>query len=136
MKKIALLTLPFCLAACEGQENSAAEETPDVSVTDAGMSMAADGAPPAGMYRAVGDDGSVLIEDLREDGTYTFSDEEGAVIEEGAYIQKSPTIICFTANTQGAVEICYADAIGDDGVWRTTDPNTGVVSVIERIDVD
>ncbi|MEM7703422.1 MAG: hypothetical protein AAF251_15900 [Pseudomonadota bacterium] len=100
------------------------------------MALAADGAPPAGMYRAMGDDGSVLIEDLREDGTYAFSDEEGAVIEEGTYIQKSPNDICFTADAQGAEEICYADAIGDDGVWRTTDPNTGVVSVVERIDTE
>lgn len=98
--------------------------------------MAADGAPPAGMYRATGEDGSILIEELREDGTYVFSDEAGAVIEEGVYIQKSPTNICFTADTQDAEENCYADAMGDDGVWRTTDPNTGIVSVIERIDPD
>jgi len=136
MKKLVVLALPVCIAACDGPATPELTEATQATTLENKMAMAADGAPPVGLYRAVGEDGSVLIEELREDGTYVFSDENGGVIEEGAYMQKSPTNICFTADTQGAEEICYADAIGDDGVWRTTDPNTGVVSVIERIDAD
>lgn len=136
MKKLVILALPFCMAACDGPATLELTETTQAAALEDKMAMAADGAPPAGMYRAVGEDGSVLIEELREDGTYAFSDENGAVIEKGAYIQKSSTNICFTADTQDAKQICYADAMGDDGVWRTTDPNTGLVSVIERIDAD
>ncbi|MEM6584923.1 MAG: hypothetical protein AAF692_04145 [Pseudomonadota bacterium] len=97
-------------------------------------SMAADGKPAEGFYRAVDETGFVLIEELREDGTYLFTDADGNFIEEGTYVQKTPQLPCFTPNAREAVEKCYFDEIGADGIWRTTDPDTGVVSVIERIE--
>ena len=131
--------IPFAallaLAAC------APETTPDEIVSESAPDsdapvMAADGGTPEGRYRAVDETGAVLIEELRPDGTYTFTDEEGTVLEEGDYVQKSSAELCFTALTEGAVEKCYAEEIGEDGVWRTTDPETGAVAVIERIDAE
>ena len=121
---VAVLSLTAC--AAEESASPAAAEMP---------ARAADGAEPDGLYRAVDETGLVLIEELNADGTYVFKDEANAVLEEGTYIQKSPAELCFTANSEGASEKCYDEAIGDDGVWRSTDRETGVAAVIERITV-
>ncbi len=124
----ALIGLGACGAAPSDKnaERSASES--------AAQAIAVDGAPAVGRYRAVSEvSGLVLIEDLRADGTYTFSDEDGNVLEEGVYEQSTPELPCFTANMPGAVQKCYEDTLGEDGVWRTIDPDTGEVSVIERI---
>ncbi|MEM1050654.1 MAG: hypothetical protein AAGI28_01030 [Pseudomonadota bacterium] len=97
-------------------------------------SLAADGGPTEGRYRATDEDGLVLIEELRRDGSYSFSDKDGVVIEEGRYTQKSQAELCFTASAEGAAEKCYQEEFGQDGVWRSTDPETNAVAVIERID--
>ncbi|MEM7666887.1 MAG: hypothetical protein AAF250_13600 [Pseudomonadota bacterium] len=118
------------LVGCGSEASTAAlpEEIPAGSV-------AADGAPPEGQYRAVDEEtGFVLIEELRADGTYTFADIDGNLLEQGTYLQKTPERLCFTADTELAQENCYEEAVGKDGVWRTTDPDTGAVSVVERID--
>lgn len=96
--------------------------------------LAADGKPAPGRYRAVDETGFILIEELREDGTYLFTDANGNSIEEGTYVQKTPQLPCLTPKGEGAAEKCYLDEMGEDGVWRTTDPDTGVVAVIERIE--
>ena len=122
------------LAACGGEmeEEVGAASVSDIAEPEA--SMAADGKPAEGFYRAVDETGFVLIEELREDGAYLFTDADGNTIEEGTYVQKTPQLPCFTPNGEGAVEKCYIDEMGEDGIWRTTDPDTGVVSVIERIE--
>ncbi len=130
---LAALTLSACSAG-QGGNGEVAPETAEPSTPVS--SMAADGKPPAGFYRAVDETGFVLIEELREDGTYLFADADGNLIEEGTYVQKTPQLPCFTSNADGAIEKCYLDEIGEDGIWRTTDPDTGVVSVIERMDPD
>ena len=134
MRNFAIAIACTALVACNTGAGDSAES--EQAAPDAAPVMAADGALPEGRYRAVSESGVVLIEELRADGTYAFSDEAGAVFEEGTYEQRSPERLCFIASTQGAEEICYAEEIGDDGVWRTTDPNTGEVSVVERIDAE
>lgn len=131
------LTATILLVACaDGDASGEAVSDAASDYTSASdIALAVDGKPAVGKYRAVSEDsGSVLLEDLRDDGTYTFTDEGGTVLEEGTYEQLVPERPCFTANTEGSVQKCYQDLIGEDGVWRTIDPDTGEVSVIERID--
>ncbi|MEL1251577.1 hypothetical protein [Aurantiacibacter gilvus] len=121
----------MALLACAAEpEADSAAEVP----AEAPAVTAADGGPSAGLYHAIDENGAVLIEELRPDGTYAFRDEDGTVIEEGTYEQKSSAELCFTAAAEGAPQMCYAEEVGDDGVWRSTDPVTGGVYVIERIE--
>ena len=132
MRKLGLSTVCIALAACNSGAGEPAES--ELAVAPVEQVMAADGAPPEGQYRAVSEDtGFVLLEELREDGTYAFTGTDGALIEEGSYEQKTPQELCFTPDADDAVEKCYAEEIGADGVWRTTDPDTGEVSVVERL---
>jgi hypothetical protein len=97
-------------------------------------SLAADGKPSAGNYRATDAEGDMLYEELRPDGTYRFTTRNGVTLEEGRWEQKSPALLCFTANRETADEVCYREEIGPDGVWRSTDPNTGAISEIVRLE--
>jgi len=132
MKNTAMAIACLTLAAC-GQE-PAIESSIDEAVNEATPALAADGGPSVGQYRATDDSGMVLMEELRADGTYTFSGEGGVIIEEGRYDQKTPAQLCFTANADDAVEKCYDEEVGEDGIWRTTDPDTGVIAVVERLE--
>lgn len=132
MKRFVLVSTMLIVSACGQAE---VLDNPVEAVVEEAMPMlAADGKPAPGRYRAVDETGFVLIEELREDGTYLFTDGDGNLVEEGTYVQKTPQLPCFTPNTDRAVEKCYNDELGEDGVWRTTDPDTGVVAVIERVD--
>lgn len=122
------------LAACGAETGVQVDDAPVSNPAELEASLAADGQPAEGFYRAVDETGFVLIEELRNDGTYVFTDADGKLIEEGTYVQKTPQLPCFTPKAEGAVEKCHLDEIGEDGVWRTTDPDTGIVSVIERIE--
>lgn len=124
---IACLLLAGCGA--EPQTDGKQDSPAQVSAT----SMAADGGPPAGLYRATDKAGEFIIEELRADGTYEFRSGDGAIIGQGSYEQKSRTELCFTSSAEGASEKCYSEAIGEDGVWRSIDPETNEVSVIERM---
>lgn len=122
------------LAACGAKRGVKVDDPPVSNTAELEASLAADGRPAEGFYRAVDETGLVLIEELRSDGTYVFTDADGELIEEGTYVQKTPQLPCFTPKAERAVEKCYMDEVGEDGVWRTTDPDTGIVSVIERIE--
>ncbi|MEP0391649.1 MAG: hypothetical protein ABJ205_04160 [Erythrobacter sp.] len=131
MRHIAIAAAFIALTACSNGTGEPADvQTEEPSP---GPVMAADGAPPEGRYRATSDTGVVLLEDLRPDGTYIFTDEAGEIAEEGRFEQKSPETPCFTPDVEGAKEKCYVDAIGEDSIWRTTDPDTSEVWVLERI---
>lgn len=133
MVVLACVTLAACQVSEGGGDAVSPADTANENVV-AGQTLAADGLSPEGRYRAVSEaSGVVLIEELRTDGTYTFFDENGQSVEEGTFEQKTPELPCFTPNTDGAVQKCYNDMIGDDGIWRTTDPDTGEVFVLERI---
>lgn len=74
-----------------------------------------------------------MIEELRSDGTYVFRDGDSAIIEEGRYEQKSQKKLCFTASAEGAPKKCYSESMGEDRLWRSIDPETNAVFVIERV---
>ncbi|MEO0699941.1 MAG: hypothetical protein AAFY81_09550, partial [Pseudomonadota bacterium] len=88
----------------------------------------------AGFYRADDEDGATVIEELRADGTFVFTDPDGILIVEGTYVQNSPELLCFTASAEDAVEDCWNDSIDENGVWRSVNQETGIRSVITRID--
>ena len=120
------------LGACG--EGGPVDEAAERIVDDAMPMLAADGNPAPGRYRAISeDDGTLIYEELKPDGTYRFSDSAAISLEEGRWEQKSPETLCFTANRETANEVCYREEIGEDGVWRSTHPETGAVSRIERI---
>ena len=119
------------IAGCaETPQNAAETSMPDNSSLQL---SAADGGPSYGRYRATDAKGEILIEELQPDGSYTFRSADGTVIEEGNFEQKSQSELCFTADTDGAAETCYDEAVGDDGIWRSTD-ESGAVYKIERLD--
>lgn len=134
MKRITIAGAFIALSACGAYTGTVEPEQEQSEQLTTAPVMAADGAPPEGFYRATSDTGVVLFEELGVDGTYSFTDEAGEVVEEGAFEQKSPESPCFTSNAEGAATKCYTDEIGEDGIWRTTDPDTGEVWVLERID--
>ena len=132
-----LVFLPL-IACSQGEPDAGAQPTQTTELVELEhRGTAADGMPSEGQYRAISEEtGSVLIENLRADGTYTFSAEDGTIVEEGEYDQQSPELICFMPNIEDAVTKCYSDAIGEDGIWRTTDPDTGEVFTLERIGIE
>jgi len=115
--------------AAEPQTDSERDSPAQLPAT----SMAADGGPTVGLFRATDEAGEILIEELRSDGTYVFLGEDGAIIEEGSYEQKSQEELCFTAGAEGASEKCYSESVDEDGVWRSADPETNAVFIIERM---
>lgn len=135
MRMAMIAALAVTVAGCSGAPNDAGGkvegnegDSPVLAET-----IAADGNPSPGLYRATADDGSILIEELLEDGSYTFRDSEGTLLEAGQWKQKSPEELCFTADAEGADEVCYDEEMGEDGVWRSTDPKSGIVAIIERL---
>lgn len=125
-------TALLMLAGCGAEPAADGEQEAPAQVDEA--SLAADGGPSAGRYRATDEAGAILIEELRPDGTYAFSTEDGEIIEEGTYEQKSQDELCFTASAPGAPEMCYAETLGEDGIWRSVEPETDAVFVIERLE--
>jgi len=130
MKRFSVIVaVVVALCGCGDGANEPAADAPKSAT------LAADGKPSAGHYRATDAEGDVLFEQLRPDGTYRFADRSGVTLEEGRWEQKSPALLCFTADRETADEICYREEIGPDGVWRSTDPNTGAIAEIERVEI-
>jgi hypothetical protein len=132
MKKILLLSAVTALAAC-----SPAETTDEVAASTEATEVvaeltAADGGPSIGMFKVTSADGSVAMEEIRADGTYTAM-TDGEEPETGKWEQKSPESFCSTPDVEGAVQKCYAETIDETGVWTSADPDDGEVSTIERV---
>lgn len=133
MQKFIVLITIVMLAACTPATEQAAE-TPEIEVQPSPAPTAADGGPSAGLYRATDASGSVLIEELKPDGTYIFTNEARTVLEQGQWVQKSPAELCFTANTKAAPETCYREEVRPDGIWVSTRAGTQDTATIERIE--
>ncbi|MFZ9396098.1 MAG: hypothetical protein ACO25F_08580 [Erythrobacter sp.] len=125
MQKIILLTSILALAACakpaEEAPAPAAEETASAAPT------AVDGGPVAGTYNVEGPDGAASVWALAEDGTFTLT-AEGVDPVTGTYTSEGDTF-CADPEGEEAAEVCYKQAIGDDGTWTSTDPDGGVSKV-------
>jgi len=134
MKKIALVAAFAAISAC-----SQPAETPDTAATaeptaeaTPAEAMAADGGPGYGKFKITEEDGTVLTDDVRADGTYTTTDAAGKEVDSGTWVQK-PGEYCVTKNTEGAVEECYPEKIDEKGVWVSSDPKTGKSVTVERL---
>lgn len=127
MKKIIAVAVLATIAAC-----SKPEPAPEPVATEeaAAEVMAADGGPAYGMFKVTLADGTVMMEDVREDGTFTSTSPTGEVTT-GTWVQK-PGEYCTTNDEEGATERCHPEKIDENGVWVSTDPE-GNTAVVERV---
>lgn len=119
------------LAACSAGEADAPAEAE--APAEAAVPMAADGQPTAGTYRVTNAEGATSTEVLLEDGTFTSTAADGTETT-GTWEQKTPAIFCVTMNEEGAEQACYDEAVDEDGVWTSTNPEDGATSIVERIE--
>jgi hypothetical protein len=135
MKKLIVLAGVAALAACAEPATTETSEVPTDAMAEAPVApaevMAADGMSPVGSYRITEPDGSVMTEELRADGTFTNTAADGQV-RTGTWVQKSPAQFCSTV--EGEAEKCYAEGVDAEGVWTSKDPESGEVSIIERVE--
>ena len=129
MKKFIALAAVAALAACTQQEAASEEEVEEVA--EAGP-IAADGLPTPGTYRVTTAEGELVIEEVREDGTYTATMADGTT-ENGTWSQPSPDKYCSVSDEEGAEETCNDEKIDESGVWVSTNPDTGGTAVVERV---
>ena len=136
-----------CVAALSVAAAGCSQETaePETEATMAAeapatpeMVMAADGQPTPGMYRITAEDGSILMEDLKADGTFVETTEAGEVTQTGRWVQKSPEQFCTTIDEQYVSEEspggeqCHTEAVDADGTCTSTNPRGETVTV-ERV---
>ena len=135
MKKImlvaALATVTACSETAPDAEPAATEEVAAADPAAPAEVMAADGQSPVGSYKITLEDGSVMTEELKADGTYA-SMKDGKVVETGKWNQKTPEQYCYTKDEEGAVEECNVEGLDANGVWTSKDPEGNVVTV-ERV---
>lgn len=146
MKHIVLMAALASLAACSETEEAAADAPEEIAAAPAdtelamAQPMAADGQPVPGRYRITTGDGMVFMEDVNADGTYTQTDESGAVVETGRWNQRSPAEYCYTPDEQyvdedtPAGERCNTEGVDAAGVWTSTDPD-GRSATVERVTI-
>jgi hypothetical protein len=132
MKRILIAAACASLAACSPAETTDEAAAPAETAEVATEVTAADGGPPYGMFKVTQADGTVSMEEVREDGTYT-SKVEGEEPTTGKWQQTTSDAYCTTSDEEGAVEKCYAETVDEKGIWTSTDPDDGKVSTIERV---
>ena len=132
MKKIAIVAA-LAVAACSepATEEPVAEEEVVVEEPAAEIQLAADGQPAPGMYEVTLENGDIITETVNEDGTYTWTSSTGES-GSGTWRTDGPNVWCTTE--EGEEESCNDEVVGEDGVWTSTDQETGEVATIARID--
>ena len=130
MKKIIGVAAIAAIAACSPAETEAEPEAVEEEEA-APAAMAADGGTPYGNFKVTSEDGSYQTEEVREDGTFTSTDQDGEVTT-GTWVQK-PGQYCTTSDAEGAVERCHTETVDENGVWTSVDPEGEIVTV-ERIE--
>ncbi|MFA6218304.1 MAG: hypothetical protein WC692_00820 [Erythrobacter sp.] len=132
MSKLILLAGAATLAACSQAEQAPTEQAAAKAAAEAQAEvMAADGKPAYGTFKVTLGDGQVFTEEVRQDGTYTSTSATGEV-ETGTWVQK-PGVYCTTEDKEAAKEECHPETINEDGIWVSTNSETGKTAIIERI---
>ncbi|MXO58012.1 hypothetical protein GRI89_00435 [Altererythrobacter salegens] len=135
MKKIMLVAALAAIAACSDQ--SAAPDTnatPEATPTTEAMTLAADGKPSTGSFEVTMADGNKITVDVKPDGTYSAVGPDGAVADTGKWVQRSPEFYCETSDKEGSVQKCYTEKVDENGVYTSTDPDTGDVATVVRLE--
>ena len=136
MKKFVAAAALVALAACS---QPAPEPEADVAATEEAApdamptTLAADGKPSYGKFEVTSPDGKKMVADVKPDGTFEVTDASGAVIDSGTWEQKSPEQYCETSSKEGSEQICYNEKVVD-GVYQSTNPKTGEVSTVVRLE--
>jgi len=134
MKKIMLVAALTLVAACS-QEPAApdTDATPEAVATEV-ATLAADGKPSTGKFEVTMADGTKVTVDVKPDGTYSAVGADGATVDTGKWEQKSPELYCETSDEEGATQKCYSEKVDENGVYTSTDPDTGDVATVVRLD--
>ncbi len=120
MKKLVCITAiaAFTLTGCSQNEEPAPEPMDTEAAEAETVATAPDGGPAYGMFEVTSADGAtVIMQDIREDGTVTNT-IEGTEPTEGTWTTDGDGNFCLTM--AGETETtCYADTV-TDGVWTAT----------------
>ncbi|WP_338240700.1 hypothetical protein [Aurantiacibacter hainanensis] len=132
MKKLAIV-IALGVAACAepATEEEVVEEEVAVEEPAAEIQLAADGQPAPGIYEVTLENGDVFTETVNPDGTYTWTSTTGES-GSGTWRTDGPNVWCTTE--EGEEESCNDEIVGDDGVWTSTDRESGEVATIARVD--
>lgn len=133
MKNIILVAALATLAGCSNSD-PAPEATPEATaeaVAPTVATTAADGGPSTGTFQVTDADGTVVMEEVKADGTYV-STQDGTVVETGKWEQKAPGTYCYTKDEEGAEQICNTEQVDDQGVWTSENPE-GKIATVERV---
>ena len=135
MKRIIAVAALAALAACS--KPAEAPAAPAEATAEAAPAttepLAADGKPTVGKYKVTRADGSVVMDDLRADGTFVTTLADGKT-ETGKWEQKGPNLYCATEDKEGAKQLCFDEKVDDKGVYTSKHPETGEVSTVVRVE--
>ena len=132
MKNLFAAAAIAVLAACSPSEEAAEPAETETMPEATAEPLALDGQASVGMYRVTSPDGTAYTQEVRADGTYTNTPDEGETAG-GTWRQESPEVFCTTKDEEGAVEECSDEAMDAEGKWMSTDRETGEVSTVERL---
>ena len=141
MKRIIAIAALAAIAACskpeptpEATSEAPMEASAEASAAPAGETLAADGKPSHGTFKATHKDGSTHTTEVKPDGTYSIAGADGKVTETGKWEQKSQEQYCETPDKEGAKQKCYSEKVDDKGIYTSTDPETGDVATVVRVE--
>ena len=137
MKRVfSSLALVGFVAACaqpapEPTVEPTADAATEAAVPAAGP-LAADGKSSVGKFRITTGDGAVFNEEVKADGTFVQTSQDGKKSETGRWVQNDPGTYCFTKDEPDAKETCHTEKV-ENGVWTTVSPD-GMTAKVERIE--
>lgn len=133
MRMLVIAATSVALAACNQSEPAPEATTEAAPAAPAPMATVANGSP-AGTYEVTNPDGTVMTAMLNADGTYSDTDANGQVVEEGTWAVTGGKT-CFTPSTEGAKPMCYTETPpAADGSFTATPDEGDPVMVKPKAD--